>query len=93
MATTQLIGKITAIFPAEQKSDKFTIRAFWVEETNEKYPSTWEIQCHNADCSSLDKFSTGNTVQVNAIILGKISRSGDRVYTNLKADGIKLIRK
>lgn len=95
MATATLRGIITDIFPTEHKTANFSIRPFWIKEEAEKYPNTWEVQCFNSDCASLDHFMEGNLVQVEVEIRGKLWESGGKssVFNTLKSNGIKLLQK
>jgi hypothetical protein len=93
MNTTSIIaGVIYQINPVEQYGD-FRKRVFWVQELNVKYPNTWQIEMWHDDVHALELLTTGNLVECNVTIKGKMvqGRNGgkDYIINILKCDSIK----
>ena len=89
---TTLKGIITDIFPAEVYGN-FEKRAFWVQQTEEKYPEHWELELQQGDCPMLDKFKVGDRVECFVQIRGrKWSKNGkDGIRNTLKCTEINRI--
>lgn len=87
-----LTGIISNIFPEEVISVRFRKTCLWLTEVNMQYPQTWEITFLNDDGKWLAKYATGQLVNVNVALLGKlVQKDGkERIYNTIR--GIKIER-
>ncbi|MBS1514809.1 MAG: DUF3127 domain-containing protein [Bacteroidetes bacterium] len=80
-----LSGKLLEIFQTKNISDKFKKREFVVEYAeNANYPQTIAMEVQQDNCSILDKFSVGDTVDVTFDLRGRkwVSPQGETKYFN-----------
>jgi single-strand DNA-binding protein len=82
MSSYELKGKIKAIFPTEQKTDKFKSRDF-VVETEGDYPQMVKFQINQDKCNILDNFKEGQEVEVSFNLRGR--EWNGKYFTNLEA--------
>lgn len=84
-----LTGIIRDVFPIETYGN-FRKRVLWLTEVNKQYPNTWAIEFWNNDVSFLDKYATGQLVNVNIAVLGRLSEKNgeERVFNTIR--GIKI---
>lgn len=86
----QLKGTIVKIFDSEIYGS-FEKRIFWLEESGERWPSTWAIEMHQGDCKKLDDFLVGDTISCQIKVFGrkwdKDGKSG--VINTLKCTSIQ----
>jgi single-strand DNA-binding protein len=82
MSSYELKGKIKAIFPTEQKTDKFKTRDF-VVETEGDYPQMVKFQINQDKCNILDNFKEGQEVEVSFNLRGR--EWNGKYFTNLEA--------
>lgn len=78
-------GKLHAIFETEQKTERFRLRKFVVEMTdNPSYPQFVEFQLTGNRCESLDGFEVGDEVKLEFSLRGRewTSPQGDVRYFN-----------
>ena len=71
MIIVNIKGKVTKIFPIEQKTDKFSIRKFIVEVSEKEKSNKYLIQTTNSRCSFLEMVKTGDTVSVDSELISK----------------------
>ena len=67
-----LQGKITKIFDTEKKTDKLTVRKFWVDDEKEKFGNVWELQTWNSDTAMLDTYKVGDYLTFYVDIRGRL---------------------
>lgn len=80
-----LSGKLLEIFQTKNITDKFKKREFVVEYAeNANYPQTISMEMQQDNCGALDKFSTGDYVEVTFDLRGRkwVSPQGDTKYFN-----------
>jgi single-strand DNA-binding protein len=82
MSSYELKGKIKAIFPTEQKTEKFKSREF-VVETEGDYPQMVKFQINQDKCNILDNFKEGQEVEVSFNLRGR--EWNGKYFTNLEA--------
>ena len=75
-------GRIIEIGEREQKTEKFTMRIF-VIETSDQYPQPIKFQLVNDRCDIADKLKIGEDVTVHFDIRG--NQYQDKVFNNLNA--------
>ena len=78
-------GKLHAIFETEQKTERFRLRKFVVEMTdNPSYPQFVEFQLTGNRCENLDGFEVGEEVNLEFSLRGRewTSPQGDVRYFN-----------
>jgi len=78
-------GVIHAIFPAEQKTERFRVREFVLEiGSDSKYPQLCKFQLTGDRCDLADGMNEGDEVQVDFQIQGRAwnSPQGDTRYFN-----------
>lgn len=88
-----LTGLIRDIFHEESFGNgpkPFRKRVLWLSEIGSQYPNVWSIEFWNDDCSRLDNFSTGNKVNINFEVRGKMSTKNgeEKVFNTIR--GIKI---
>lgn len=66
----EVIGKLVAIMPTNQVSEKFSKREF-VVETEEQYPQKIQMEFTQDKCSILDSYSVGDSVKVSINLRGR----------------------
>jgi len=71
MEAIKIEGIIEKIFDVEKKSETFTVQRFWVKETVENYPQTYEVQCTNKSVGILNEYAIGQHVSVMANLNGR----------------------
>jgi hypothetical protein len=70
----KLTGKIQKIFQTEVRgsADKpFSKRLFWLQEVSDKYPSIWQLELWQGDCTMIDAFGVGDYVTCYIDIKGQ----------------------
>lgn len=70
-----LTGKLTQVFEAQQKTDKFIVRKIWVTDKligNEKFSNDWEFQLWNSDCTMVDNYNVGDVLTFYVDIRGRV---------------------
>lgn len=90
-ARAKISGIITDIFPAEIRGN-FEKRVFWIKETDaERYPEHYSLELHQGDTVILDKFKTGEHVDVEVTIRGKkwVKEGKESIFNTLKAWQVK----
>ncbi len=78
-------GKIHAIFDTQQVSDTFKKREFVVEYAeNPQYPEYLKFELIQDKCDILDKFKTGQEVEVYFNLKGRewTNPKGEKIYFN-----------
>ena len=84
----EAFGKLHAIFPEMQVTEKFRKREFVLEIEDGNYPQHVKFQFTQDKCSALESFSKGDKVKLVFGLSGREStnRDGNLVYyTNLSA--------
>jgi len=84
----EAFGKLHAIFPEMQVTEKFRKREFVLEIEDGSYPQHVKFQFTQDKCSVLDSFGKGDKVKLMFGLSGREStnRDGNLVYyTNLSA--------
>ena len=75
-------GKIISIRPEEIVSDKFKKRNVWIE-TQEQYPQTLELQFVQDKTSILDRYKTGDIVEIAFNLRGRgFTKDGKKMVFN-----------
>jgi hypothetical protein len=71
----KLSGKIREIFEIDSftsaEGKNFDKRAFWLEDTANSYPNTWQLELWNKDCAMIDSYNVGDFVTCYVDIKGK----------------------
>ena len=81
----EITGKLHALFDTEQKTERFRIREFVVELTdNPSYPQFVKFQLTGNRCENLDGFNAGEEVRIEFSLRGRewTSPQGDVRYFN-----------
>lgn len=65
-----ITGTIKQIFHSEVFGS-FEKRVFWVEETTDKYPNTYQLEMQQGECNRLDGFKAGDKVECSVDVRGK----------------------
>ena len=83
MAT--LTGKIHSETATQQKTEKFAMRTFVLEMTDNGYTNYAELQLVNNNCGLLNQFKPGDMVTVSYNVRGNLwnSPNGEKCITNL----------
>jgi hypothetical protein len=71
----QLKGVIAKISEAQQISEKFTKREFWVRDDSSQYPQTINFQLSQDRCDLIDSFKEGDSITVNFNLRGRTWQS------------------
>jgi hypothetical protein len=85
-----ITGKLTKVFEPQQKTDKFTVRKFWVTDKltgSERFPNDWEFQLWNSDCTMIDNYQVGDILTFYVDIRGRLWTRQDgsqTVQTDIK---------
>jgi hypothetical protein len=66
----KLIGKVKKVFDVETFGT-FQKRSLWLEEVNEKYANTWNLEFWKEDCSMPDNLKIGDYITCFVDIKGK----------------------
>jgi len=77
MSKVILTGRISAIFAAEIFGS-FEKRKFWLEETEGKYPQTWELEVHQGTCNLMDNYHKGQMVSCHVDVRGRFWEKGGK---------------
>ena len=82
---TTLTGKIHSGTATQQKTEKFAMRTFVLEMTDNGYTNYAELQLINNNCGLLDQFKPGDMVTVSYNVTGNLwnSPNGEKCITNL----------
>ena len=82
---TTLTGKIHSGTATQQKTEKFAMRTFVLEMTDNGYTNYAELQLVNNNCGLLDQFKPGDIVTVSYNVRGNLwnSPNGEKCITNL----------
>lgn len=90
MAT--LTGKIHSGTATQQKTEKFAMRTFVLEMTDNGYTNYAELQLVNNNCGLLDQFKPGDMVTASYNVRGNLwnSPNGEKCITNLNCFKIEL---
>ena len=93
MAT--LTGKIHSGTATQQKTEKFAMRTFVLEMTDNGYTNYAELQLVNNNCGLLDQFKPGDMVTASYNVRGNLwnSPNGEKCITNLNCFKIELTPK
>lgn len=88
----KVIGQIKTVFP-EETFGNFTKKAVWIEETDQQYPQTFEIEFTQAKVKELEGFKAGDLVELDADVRGRfVSKNGkEYVFNSLSGWAIKRI--
>lgn len=80
-----ITGTIKQIFQSEVFGN-FEKRVFWVEETTDKYPNTYQLEFQQGECNRLDSFKSGDQVECSVDVRGRwYSKNGkEGVINSLK---------
>jgi uncharacterized protein DUF3127 len=87
----ELTGKLTEKFEAIQRTEKFKVREFIVEEVRQAGSNTFtnviKFQLSNDKCSLIDNFEKGTEIKVHFNISGRSWEKEGKVsyFTNLEA--------
>ena len=86
MSNFQREGRLYFIGQPEQKTEKFTVRQFWIE-TEDRFPQMIAFQLVNDRCDLIEKHPIGTMLRVHFDIGGrKWSRDGkESVFVTLTA--------
>ncbi len=84
-----LTGIIRNVHP-EEKYGTFRKTVLWITEVGKQYNNTWSIEFWNDDGAWLRGYSTGQMVNVNIAIIGRLSEKNgeEKVFNTLR--GIKI---
>lgn len=74
-----LKGRIKTIFPSEVFGN-FEKRIMWLEEQDNQYPQTYEVQFTQGDCNVLDGFKEGQTVECHINLRGRHAAKNGKEY-------------
>lgn len=74
--SVKITGTIDAIFTTEVIGN-FQKRVFWLTDQDPKYPQTLQVEMHQADCSVLDGFAAGDTVDCHINLRGRMFERKD----------------
>ncbi len=79
-----ITGRVTAIFPTKQVSEKFSKREFVLEIADGKYPQVCLFQLTGDRCAQLDGVKVGDEVRVEYSLRGREWKSpqGELKYFN-----------
>ena len=82
--SNQIKGRIKAIFPTIQVSEKFTKREVVITTTTDMYPQDILVQFTQDKCAVLDLYKSGDEVDVDYNLRGRqwISPQGEAKYFN-----------
>lgn len=82
--SNQIKGKIKAIFPTIQVSEKFSKRDVVVTTTTDMYPQDILVQFTQDKCAVLDTYKSGDEVDVDYNLKGRewINPQGEAKYFN-----------
>jgi hypothetical protein len=82
MSSYTIEGRVISIGQTEQKSEKFSVRKFVIDDQAPEYANLHEFQLANAKTELADKFSIGNQVRVHFNLKGRgwTSPSGEVKY-------------
>lgn len=72
-------GKVEAINPAQQISERFRKREFVVVTESAEHPQFIKIELHNDKCSLADGLTTGQKVKVHININGRKWNGGHEI--------------
>lgn len=70
MSNFSIEGRLCHIGQPEAKTEKFTVRSFWIE-TEDQYPQTISFQLTNDRCDLLDKHAPAAQVRVHFNLRGR----------------------
>ena len=71
MSTFKITGKLVNIFQTVQKSEKFSMREFWVENSDGMYPQTHNFQLSQDKTKLIEGFQVGDTIDVSFNLQGR----------------------
>lgn len=97
MDSLKVTGRLKAVFPAQQKTDKFTSRRFWLEVATEingtVYTNFAELQLVNQKCSLIDQYQVGQPITVHFNLKGNLwnSPQGEKCINTLDAWKIEAV--
>ena len=82
---TTLTGKIHSGTATQQRTERFAMRTFVLEMTDNGYTNYAELQLVNNNCGLLDQFKPGDMVTVHYNVRGNLwnSPTGEKCITNL----------
>ncbi len=86
----KLDGKIRQINEIEIYNT-FQKRKFWLQDIDEKYPNTWELELWKDDVNMIDNYSVGDFITAYIDIKGRVWTKNDRegVMNTLKCWNIE----
>ena len=67
----QFEGVIAMIGEAQQISEKFTKREFWITSLGDQYPQTINFQLTQDRCDLIDSFRTGQAIKLSFNLRGR----------------------
>ncbi|TWF38838.1 uncharacterized protein DUF3127 [Chitinophaga polysaccharea] len=79
-ARITLSGTLINVFPTEQISDSFKKRVIWLREDTLDYAQTYSIEFVQDNCSKLDRYQPGMTVEVSVNLRGRLSSKNGKEY-------------
>ena len=79
----EIEGKLTKVYPTENKTDSFQAREFVIEITNGNYPQFIKFQLVQDRCSIMDNHNEGDTIKVYFDLRGR--EWNGKYFTNLNA--------
>jgi single-strand DNA-binding protein len=82
MSNYTIEGRVISIGQTEQKSEKFSVRKFVIDDQAPEYANLHEFQLANAKTELADKIKTGDRVRVHFNLRGRgwTSPSGEVKY-------------
>lgn len=87
-----IVGVLYNVFPEEVHRD-FHKRRFWIQELNKKYPSMYELELWHDDVYDIKQYSTGDVLECDFIVHGRLYDDNNKVKMILQCRGIKIIHK
>lgn len=87
-------GRVISIGQTEQKSEKFSVRKFVIDDQAQEYANLHEFQLANAKTELADTFKVGNQVKVHFNLRGRAwtSPSGEvKYFSSLDAWKVEVI--
>lgn len=80
----KISGKIKKIEPTQTLSGGFEKRIFWLQDDDEKFPNTFQMECWKSDVNMLDEFKEEDSVTCYIDLKGKkfMGRDGQEKIMN-----------
>lgn len=77
-------GTIKKIFSTQTLSGGFDKRLFWIQDDDNKFPNTFQLECWKADVLMLDEYKIGDVITCYVDLKGKLflGRDGEEKILN-----------